>query len=65
MWRKNQSVFQDHLKYIHNEILKPFRVRIIRYAERVQEMHDLAEYLPPPSMKGESFKASNWKVSEK
>ena len=45
--------------------MKLLRVVILCYAERVQEMHDLAKYLPPPSMKGESFKASNLKVSDK
>ena len=41
MWKKHQSVFQDHIKYIHSDILKTFRVGIIQYAERVREMHDL------------------------
>ena len=60
MWRKHHSVYQDHLKYIRNYIVKPFRVKIIRYAERVREMHDLAKYLLPLSMKGESAEADNW-----
>ena len=29
MWKKHQSVFQDHVKYIHNDIVKPFRVGIL------------------------------------
>ena len=41
MWRNHRSVFQDHLKYIHNDIVKPCCVGIIRYAERFQEMYDL------------------------
>ena len=40
LWRNHQSVYQDHLKYIRNDILKPFHVKIIRYAERVRKMHD-------------------------
>ena len=55
MWKKHRSVFQDHVKYIHNDILKPLRVRIIQYAERVCDMHDLEKYLLPPSMKGVVF----------
>ena len=43
MWRKHQSIYQDHMKYIHNDILKPFQVKIIHYAKRVREMHDLAK----------------------
>ena len=26
------------------------------------EMHDLAKYPPPPSMKGENYEAANWGV---
>ena len=46
--RKHWSTFQDHVKYIHNEIVKPFRVNILHYGERVREMHDIYKYLPPP-----------------
>ena len=41
MWRKHHSVFQEHLKYICDDIVKLFRVGILCYAERVQDMHDL------------------------
>ena len=51
IWRNHQNTFQDHVEYIHNNIVNPFRVVIIHYAERVREMHDLAKYLPPLSMK--------------
>ena len=50
------------MKYVHNDIMKPFKVKILRYAERVHEMHDLAKYLSSPSTKGESAKAANWTV---
>ena len=30
MWRKHQIVYQDHLKYVCNDIVKPFRVLILR-----------------------------------
>ena len=60
--RKHRSIYQDHMKYVRNDIVKPFKVKIIRYAERVREMNDLAKYLPPPSMKGESAMSYNWNV---
>ena len=63
MCRKHWSVYQDHLKYICNDIVNPFRVKILRYAERVIEMHDLARYLPPPSIKGVRAEEDNWTVS--
>ena len=50
---------------IHNDIVKQFRVRIIRYAERFQEMHDLEKYLPPSFMKSKSFDEARWKFRGK
>ena len=40
MWRKHRSVYQDHMKYICNDIVNPFSVKIFRDAERVREMYD-------------------------
>ena len=62
MWRKHWSVYQDHIKYIHNDIVKPFRVKILHYAKHIIDMHDLDKYLPPSSMKSESAEAANWTV---
>ena len=50
------------MKYIWNDIVKPFRVKILRYAKRIIEVHDLNKYLPPPSLRGESAEADNWTV---
>ena len=50
------------MKYVRNDIMKSFKVKMLCYAERVSEMHDLANYLPPPLMKGESANAANWTV---
>ena len=36
MRKKHWSVFQDHVKYIHNDIVKPFRVGILQYAQHVR-----------------------------
>ena len=65
MWRKQRSVYQDHIKYICNNIVKPFRVGIIRYTQRIQEMNNLAKNLPPPSLKGDDYEAVNWKFRDK
>ena len=43
MWRKHWSVYQDHMKYVQNDIVKPFKVKILHYAERMRGMHDLEE----------------------
>ena len=62
MWRKHCSVYQDHMQCVRNDIVKPFKFKTLRYAKRVREMHDLAKYLPPPSMKGESAMEDNWNI---
>ena len=62
IWRKHQSVYQDHMKYVHNDILKSFKVKVFRHAEHVREMHDLAKYLPLPLMKNGSAEVDNWNV---
>ena len=62
MWRKHRSVYQDHMNYVCNDIVKPFKLKILRYAERMHGMHDLAKYLPPPSMNIESAMSANWSV---
>ena len=48
MCRKHRSVYQYHMKYFRNDIVKPFKVKIFRYAKRMLEMHELSKYLPPP-----------------
>ena len=53
------------LKYICNDIVKPLCVRILRYANRVQAIHDLAKQLPPILMKRDGYEAANWKVRDK
>ena len=47
MWKRYRSVFQVHIKYIHNEIVKPYRFVILHYAECVREMNDIENYPPP------------------
>ena len=51
MCKKHRRVFQDHVKYIHNDIVKPSRVVILQYTKRVHDIHYIVKYLPPPSMK--------------
>ena len=50
------------MNYTRNDIVKPFKVKMLCYSERVRDMHDLAKYLPPPSMKGKIANTDNWNV---
>ena len=60
IWINHRSVYQYNMKYICNDIVKPFKVKILHYSECVTQMHDLAKYLTPPSMKGKRSGTSNW-----
>ena len=62
MCRKHWSVYQDHMKYIQNDIVMLFIVKLIRYSGHVREIHDLSKYLPPPLMKVENAKAYNLNI---
>ena len=53
------------MKYVCNDIAKSFKVKILQYAKRMSEMHDLKKYPPPPLMKGKSFQSDSWDVSNK
>ena len=55
MWKRHHRIYQGHVKYIHNDIVKTFRVIILQYADRVCEMHYLAKYSPPPLTKDRGF----------
>ena len=50
------------MKYIHNDIVKSFRVSILHCEEHIFEIQNLAKYLPPPSKKGDIFNQSYWRV---
>ena len=47
------------MKFIRNDIVKPFKLKILQYAECVCEMHDLDNYLPPHLTKGKIDEAAN------
>ena len=39
--KKNHSVFKDHVRYILNNIQKPYKARIFHYDERLREVFKL------------------------
>ena len=52
IWNKQWRVFQEHIKYIHNDIVKPFRGSILQYPECTHEIHYILNHFPPHQMKG-------------
>ena len=51
------------MRHVNNDIVKLFKVKILRYAKSVHDMHDLEKYLPPPLMKVESAMEANWSAN--
>ena len=64
LWSKHRSTLQDNSKYIQNYILKPFIFLILRYAECAHDMHDIAKYVPPTSMKIQEKDEVDWDVPD-
>ena len=52
MWNRYRGIYQVHVKYIHNDIVKTFRVVILQYADCICDMHDISKYLPSPLING-------------
>ena len=50
------------MNFFCNDIVKSFKVKILRYADHMRDIHDLAKYLPLPLMKVNSFEADNQTV---
>ena len=65
MWKNCCSIFQDHVKYIHNYIVNTFRVVIIQYAEIIRDIRDLYIFLPPSSKKGDKYDMAYCTVRDK
>ena len=59
MQNKNHSVFDEQMKYVKNDNLKPFNMYIIHYYEWVRENLELKKYLSPPSKKNEELQETN------
>ena len=67
MWWKHWSNFKDNVKYIHNDVAKPFRVSILQYNELANEMNELAKYFTPhhpPSKKYDMYGQAKWRVRD-
>ena len=65
MWKKHRNVFYEHVEYLKNLIRKPFDMTIMDYVERIREMWYLKRYLPPPSLKNETYSEALWSMLDK
>ena len=64
MQRKHRLVFQDNVKYINNNISKPFRVGILQYDNHIHQVHDLDKLLPTNLKKEGMMDQEYWSVRD-
>ena len=64
MWKNHNIMFEDHISYVHNGIINPFNVIILKYAEMYVEYLNLQPPSPPPSQKYEQFDYIYWDKRE-
>ena len=64
MWKKHQHVFDDHISYVINDITKPFKMMILKYAASTCKIFELAHYLSPLRNRGEGFDGDDWKTHD-
>ena len=51
MWKKHHSIFDEHIHYVRNDIQKPFKMKILKYDERMGDMFEVTKLIPPPIRK--------------
>ena len=50
MWTKSRNVFSEQERYLSQHITKPFKWSMVKYCERICELYDSLQYLPPHSL---------------
>ena len=61
MWTKSCNVFSEQERYLTSQhISKPFKWSMVKYCERICELYDSLQYLPPHSAKSEEYKEADW-----
>ena len=64
MLQKHRSTFQNNVKYIHNYIVKPFRVIILHYSKSTHKIHELYKQLHIPFKEGKMYNPYNQRVCD-
>ena len=57
---ESQCLFYDRISYVMNDITKLFKVKVLKYSERVCEIFELDNYLSVSIDKGEELDNSKW-----
>ena len=62
---ESQYLFYDRIRYIMNDINKLFKVKVLKYSERVCEMFELDNYLSVSIDNSEELDNSKWQCHYK
>ena len=65
IWKNYRSVFDDHFKYIHNDISSPYNVIIAKYTKILHEMFDIVCYFYHTIKEGDDFDNTNCMTQNK
>jgi hypothetical protein len=65
IWKDHRQVYHDHIEYLQQNIVKPFKWPMVQYISRIREMFDYCLYLQPHSFKDQSFKEAEWDARDK
>ena len=60
IWKDHRQVYYEHIEYLQQNIVKPFKWTMVQYIGRIREMFDYCLYLQPHSLKGQGFKEADW-----
>jgi hypothetical protein len=65
IWKDHRQVYHDHIEYLQQNIVKPFKWPMVCYIGCIREMFDYCLYLQPHSFKDQSFKEAEWAERDK
>ena len=65
MWRNHRNVHDDHMHYLQTDIIKPYKMSMIDFVERMRTLFKMKRYLQPPSMRNETSIDADWDTRDK
>ena len=60
MWRDSRQAYDDQLRYLEVDIVKPRVLGVLDMLRRVEQMFRLQLHLPPPSIANQTYESADW-----
>jgi len=61
LWVNHHDCFEEQLRYLQNDIVKPCKMSVIESVKRVEIIFKYMPFLPPPSSKNMTYDQADWK----